>query len=280
ADWRKDMQLSLMRKIIKDAEHGKKGVFCLLTERHGSIPRNAGASMWVYPDGSIEGSVGGGPMEHECINEAIDMLEKGDSVRLKDFNLGSGLNADSCPENSVCGGDGQVYFETIEPEDEVFIFGAGHVGKALSRFAYLCDFKVTVWDERTQYANGENIPWARTMSCPLDELFDKSQHEVLFHEKSYVVIVTRSHLIDCEAMRLMAGRDVAYIGVIGSRGKMAFVDKQLMAAGIPEEYMGGMYRPVGLPLKSETPAEVALCIMAEIVAVKNGANVKLLRDAK
>jgi xanthine dehydrogenase accessory factor len=274
------LQVSLMRKIINDTGDGRSGVFCLLVERHGSIPRSAGASMWVYPDGNIEGSVGGGPMEYECLKEARDMLEKGDKVRVRDFNLGAGLNADSCPENAVCGGDGRVFFELIAPEDEVFIFGAGHVGKALARFASFCDFKVTVWDEREQFANEKNIPYARTICCPIEELFDESKYGKLFQSNTYIVIVTRSHQLDSDAMRLLEGHDFAYIGVIGSRGKMAFVDKQLVAMGIPEKYLNEMYRPVGLPLKAETPAEVALCIMSEIVAVKNGANITALRNAK
>jgi xanthine dehydrogenase accessory factor len=269
-----------MRTIIDNVDNRREGVFCLLVERKGSIPRTAGASMLVYSNGDTDGSIGGGPMEYECIKEALDMLEKRDNVRVKDFNLGAGLNADSCPESAVCGGDGRVYFELITQEDEIFIFGAGHVGKALAHFASLCDFKVNVWDEREQYANEKNIPWGKTICCPIEELFDESRYGKLFHKKSYVVIVTRGHQLDSDAMRLIAGRDVAYIGVIGSRGKMAFVDKQLIASGVPEKYLSNMCRPVGLPLKAETPAEVALSIMSEIVAVKNGANIASLRNAK
>jgi xanthine dehydrogenase accessory factor len=273
------MRISLMKKIIDEVRAGHRGVFCLLVERLGSIPRNSGASMWVYPDGKIEGSIGGGPMEYECVKEALDMLDNGDKIRVRTFDLGAGLSEDTCPENAVCGGNGKVYLELMEPEEEVFIFGAGHVGKALARFASLCDFKVTVWDERGQYANAENIPWGRTICCPLEELSDESVHGKLFSKNTYAVIVTRSHQIDSDAMRLLCGHDVAYIGVIGSRGKMAFVDKQLKADGVPADYLNGMRRPVGLPLKAETPAEVALCIMGEIIAVKNGANVNALRNA-
>jgi xanthine dehydrogenase accessory factor len=269
-----------MRTILGDTCNGEEGVFCLLIERLGSIPRRAGASMWIHPGGRVDGSVGGGPMEYECVKEALDMLEKRDRVRVKDFNLGAGLNADSCPENAVCGGNGRVYLELITPENEVFIFGAGHVGRALARFASLCDYKVTVWDERAEHANAENIPWGKTICCPLEDLFDESRHGKLFNKNSYVVIVTRSHQLDSEAMRLLAGKDVAYIGVIGSRGKMAFVDKQLIASGISEEYLNRMCRPVGLPLKAEEPTEVALSIMGEIIAVKNGANVTALRNAR
>jgi xanthine dehydrogenase accessory factor len=273
------MKISLMEKIIDEVKKGHRGVFCLLVERLGSIPRSSGASMWVYQDGKTESSIGGGPMEYESVKEALDMLDKGDKVRVRNFDLGAGLNEDTCPENAVCGGNGRVYFEVMEPEEELFIFGAGHVGKALAHFAALCDFKVTVWDEREQYANEDNIPWGRTICCPLEKLFEESLHGKLFNENTYVVIVTRSHQLDSDALRFLYGHDVAYVGVIGSRGKMAFVDKQLKARGIPEEYLNSICRPVGLPLKGETPAEVGMCIMSEIIAVRNGANVNALRDA-
>lgn len=273
------VQLSLMEKIVEDVKHGRRGVLCILIEQQGSTPRKEGASMWVYPDGSIEGTIGGGPMEHECIGEALDMLEKGDTVRVKDCNLGAGLSG-KCPEGAVCGGESKVYFEAVLPEDEIFIFGAGHVGKALARVAACSGFKVTVWDERAEYANGENIPWARTIACPLEELFDRSRYGKLFHGGSYVVVVTRGHNLDSDVMRLMEGQGAAYIGVIGSRGKIAFVDKQLKEQGVSEDFLNGMYRPIGLPIKAETPEEIAVCILAEIIAVQRGANIEALRAAK
>lgn len=274
------MNLAMMEKIVEEVRGGRKGVLCILIEQEGSTPRKGGASMWVYPDGSIEGTIGGGPMEYECIKFALSMLESGDSVRVQYFDLGAGLNASTCPEGAVCGGSGRVYFEAVLPETEIFIFGAGHVGKALARVANASGYDVTVWDERVEYANEENIPWAKTMACPLDELFDCSQHAGLFHKNSYVVIVTRGHNLDSEVMRLMENRDAAYIGVIGSRGKIAFVDKQLKAKGVSEEYLNGLRRPIGLPLKAETPEEIAVSILAEIVAVQRGANIDALRSAK
>lgn len=272
------MHLSLMEKIVSDVKRGRTGVLCILIEQRGSNPRKEGAAMWVYPDGSIEGTIGGGPMEHECITEAMDMLEKKDTVRIKDCNLGAGLSG-KCPEGAVCGGESRVYFETILPEDEIFIFGAGHVGKALARAAHASGFKVTTWDERAEFANEENIPWGRVLSCPLDDLFDTSKHGKLFHGGSYVVIVTRGHNLDADAMRLMEGQDAAYIGVIGSRGKIAFVDKKLKELGVGEDHLKSMHRPIGLPIKAETPEEIAICILAEIIAVQRGANVKALRNA-
>lgn len=273
------MNLAMMEKIVEELRGGRRGVLCILIEQHGSTPRKEGASMWVYPDGSIEGTIGGGPMEHECVRDAQNMLGSDETVAIKNYDLGAGLNASSCPEGAVCGGGGRVYMEVVMPETELFIFGAGHVGKALARVASAAGYDVTVWDERTEYANDENIPWARTIACPLEDLFGE-KHAGAFHKNSYVVIVTRGHNLDSEAIRLMEGREAAYIGVIGSRGKIAFVDNKLKSQGVSEAYLDKIYRPIGLPIRAETPEEIAVCILAEIVAVQRGANIAALRSAK
>lgn len=274
------MWLALMEKIVEDVRRGHKGVLCILMEQHGSTPRKEGASMWVYPDGSIEGTIGGGPMEYECVKEAVRMLERGEDSKVLDFDLGAGLKGSACPEGAVCGGEGKVYMEVIMPDDEIFVFGGGHVGKALARVASAAGFNVIVWDERAEYANEENIPWARTIACPLGELFDVEKYPGLFHRGTYAVVVTRGHSLDGEVMRLMEGQDVSYIGVIGSRGKIAFVDKQLKEKGVSEGYLESLYRPIGLPIRAETPEEIAVCILAEIIGVQRGANVEALRAAK
>lgn len=274
------MHLSLMETIVDEVRSGKKGVLCILIEQHGSTPRKEGASMWVHPDSTIDGTIGGGPMEHQCIQAALAMLERGESVQIMDCDLGSGLHAGACPEGAVCGGASKIYLEVVMPDTEIFIFGAGHVGKALARLAAAADYNVTVWDERPEFANAENIPWARTVTCPLPELFDETSRGRLFHKNSYVVVVTRGHHLDSEVMRLMEGHDAAYIGVIGSRGKIAFVDKQLKDLGVAEQHLAAMHRPIGLPIKAETPEEIAVSILAEIVAVQRGANVEALRKAK
>jgi xanthine dehydrogenase accessory factor len=274
------MDLSLIETIAREVRGGHRGVLCILIEQEGSTPRKDGASMWVYPDGGTEGTIGGGPMEFACVREAVSMLERGESAKIADFDLAAGLDPAACPEGAVCGGMGRVYLEVIMPDTEIFIFGAGHVSKALARVANAAGYSVIVWDERAEYANEENIPWAKTMTCPLDELFDDTKHPGLFHENTYAIVVTRGHNLDSEVMHRMEKRDAAYIGVIGSRGKIAFVDKQLRDRGVSESYLSRLYRPIGLPIRAETPEEIAICILAEIIAVQRGANVGALREAK
>lgn len=274
------MYLSLMEKMVEELKCGRRGVLCILMEQSGSMPREAGASMWVYQGGGIEGTLGGGPMEYECIKEAVDMMSCGDTVRIRNFDLGEGLGgtpSGPCPEGAVCGGEGRVYFELMSPETEIFIFGAGHVGSALARLAVCSGYRVTVWDEREEFASEEKLRGAKVLTSSLAELFEQADSAGLFHANTYVVVVTRGHALDGEVMRLMEGREAAYIGVIGSRGKIAFVDRQLRERGVSGDYLEGMFRPIGLPIKAETPEEIAICILAEIVAVQRGADIKALR---
>lgn len=270
--------MSFMEGVADDLRSGQGGVLCLLIEQEGSTPRKEGASMWIRSDGSVLGTVGGGPMEFACVKEALSLLGSGEQIMVKDFDLASGYRGD-CPEGAVCGGNCRVYFETILPDEEVFIFGAGHVGRALAKTARAAGFRVTVWDEREEYANTENIPEANSLVCPIDELMSEENRARLFRRGVYAVIVTRGHALDSEAMRLLEGCNVSYIGVIGSRGKIAFVDRKLREQGVSPEHLERIRRPIGLPIGAETPEEIAVSIMAEIIAVRRGANIEALRNA-
>lgn len=213
------MQISLLKKILSDVGNGHKGVLCALVERHGVMPRSAGAAMWVGADGAICGSIGGGQLEYASVAEARDMLRHGKGVRMKNFEIGPGLREDTPREGAVCGGNGMVYFELIAPNHELLIFGAGHVGRALARLASFCEFDVTVWDDRPELANEENLPGARVLCCPFGEIGGSQGRELVFHENCYAVAVSRSHEQDMEVLRLLVGRGLPYVGLIGSRGK-------------------------------------------------------------
>lgn len=274
------MDAKFMQTVARESSSGRCGVLCLLVDSDGSTPRGRGASMWVRGDGSIVGTIGGGPMEGAVIKTAVEMLRAGESeARVVEFDLASGVSG-ACPEGAVCGGTSLVYLEPIVPSTEIFIFGAGHVGKALSRIACAAGFSVTVWDERPEFADESLLQGANVICCPIDELFDASKHAGLFHSGTYAVVVTRGHSLDAEAMRLLEGRGCAYVGVIGSRSKIAFVDEKLRGLGVSQAYLDGTFRPIGLPIAAETPEEIAVCILAEIIAVHRGADIDRLRGEK
>ena len=168
-----------------------------------------------------------------------------------------------------------IFLELIGKKKELIIFGAGHVGKAVARLGSFLNYAVTVWDERKEFANQENIPWARTIACPLDEAFEK---HLTFHDLTHIVVVTRGHSLDTEVVQMLDGKKTAYVGVIGSKRKVAVMKENLSKMGTSQELIDSIFAPIGLPIKAETPEEIAVSIMAEIIAVDNGANVRALRQ--
>ncbi|AIW90005.1 XdhC protein [Treponema sp. OMZ 838] len=293
------MDTEILKYITADTANGITGVLCTIIEAHGSSPREAGTSMWVTPE-RIRGTVGGGGSEHEVIKQAREMLKTGDTTCIIKKNL-------TAEEGLACGGSIQVYLEKIGNDPELFIFGGGHVGRALAKIASFIGFRVTVWDDRADCITEDLFPTARRLCCPLEQLFLKetaasgqnnqaahdnspscgiaapqeavpASHTVLqFHENVYCVAVTRGHRCDADVLRYLCGKKLAYIGMIGSFEKNAAVVKLLADEGIGKEYLDSIYKPIGLPIRAETPEEIAVSIAAELIAVRHHGNPALLR---
>lgn len=263
------MNKELLEIIYRDVEAGEIGVLCTVTDETGSTPRSRGASMWVRRDGSISGTIGGGLIEFETVKKAKEMISSRDTVLVWKKELTE-------REGMLCGGAATVYMEVIGREDELLVIGGGHVGKAVAEVGAFVGFRVTVWDEREEYANSENIPFAHTVVCPIEEIF---KNGIVLHVRSYVVIATRGHALDADAVAVMEGKPGAYYGMIGSRSKIAAIRKMLLERGVSEEHLDRIHQPIGLPIKAETPQEIAISILAEIIAVKRGGDASELRYA-
>lgn len=261
------MNAELLNKINQEVQNGGFGAICTVIDESGSTPRSRGASMWVRPEGTIAGTIGGGLIEYEAIQQALELMKSGETSRLWHKSL-------TAADGMVCGGKASVFIEVVGLGDELVIFGAGHVGRATAELGAFAGFRVTVWDERPEFANDERIPWARNVVCPIDKIYENG---VKLHSRSYVVIMTRGHALDAEAVRVTEGQPGAYYGMIGSRSKIAAVRAKLLAEGVSAAHLDRIYQPIGLPIKAETPNEIAVSIMSEIIAVKYGADVKRLR---
>ena len=288
------MDTEILKYIIADTASGLTGVLCTIIEAHGSSPREAGTSMWVTPD-IVRGTVGGGVAEHEVIKKAREMLKNGDVTCIIKKNL-------TAEEGLACGGSIQVYLEKIGNDPELFIFGGGHVGRALAKVAAFIGFRITVWDDRSDCITEDLFPKARRLCCPLEQLFSRGNtstsdsgllscnsaaaqesgqtpHTLLhFHDNVYCVAVTRGHRCDADVLRYLYGKKLAYIGMIGSFEKNAAVVKMLADEGIDKEYLDSIYKPIGLPIRAETPEEIAISIAAELIAVEHHGNPALLRS--
>jgi xanthine dehydrogenase accessory factor len=243
---------------------GEEAALVTIVSSNGSTPQRVGAKMLVFGDGRIVGTVGGGCYEHDAIGKARQVLTSRKAITVK-----YDLNDDFAEETGlVCGGQMEVFIEPIEASPSVYIFGAGHVGYYLARMAHEAGFGVHVIDDRAAFANAERFPFAA--SVVVDDIPGWLERTSL-PSTAYAVIVTRGHRNDLDALRALAPRDLRYIGLIGSRAKVARLYDQLLAgSNVDPGSLERIHAPIGLDLGAVTPQEIAVSITAELIAVRRG----------
>jgi xanthine dehydrogenase accessory factor len=246
---------------------GEAVALVTVVRARGSTPQRAGAKMLVFADGRTIGTIGGGCYENEACLKAREALE----TRRQSL-LHFELNDDFAQENGlICGGQMDVHVDPLEPAPRLYIIGAGHVGWHLARIAADVDFRIHVVDDREKFANSERFPAAETIAVePIGEWL----HRADIPSTAYVVIVTRGHQGDLEAMRALAARDLRYLGLIGSRAKVARIRTALVEEGMPTECLDRVHSPIGLDIGAVTPGEIAVSILAELIAVRRGVSVE------
>ncbi len=240
---------------------GESAALCTVVKSEGSTPRHVGSKMLVYPDGRFIGTVGGGDLEHRVMDEAWLALADG-AARLLHYNMADPSRGDP----GVCGGQVEVFVEPILPPPMVVIIGAGHVGKAVAHLAKWLGFRVAVSDDRTEFCNPETVPDADAF-YPVAMADLPSQLKI--DRRSFLILTTRGSSVDAAGMPALIGTPAAYIGVIGSRRRWATTVKELQSAGISAESIARVHSPMGLELHAETPEEIAVSIMAEILMVRD-----------
>ncbi len=250
--------MEIYEEIIRLKGEGRQCALATIVQSIGSSPQREGAKMLVRDDGTILGTLGGGCIEAEVKQASLMAIQNG-SPSTVPFNLTEkhgGL---------VCGGKILVYIEPVISEPQLVILGAGHVGKALSTIARFAGFHVTVVDDREEYANRKNIPHAQDV---IVHEFDRVFSAVKSSKDTYIVIATRGHNHDLDALKAALNTDARYIGLLGSRRKKSLLFKTLRDEGCSEEAVSRVITPVGLPIGSVTPEEISISIMAQIVAYR------------
>ena len=234
----------------------------------GSTPQRAGAKMLVFADGRTIGTIGGGCYENDAFWKAREAIGSGLSALLH-FEL----NDDFAQENGlICGGRMDVHIDPLTPTPRLYIVGAGHVGHELARAAAPTGFAVHVIDDREKFANAGRFPGAEIVVAPIPDWLDSAE----LPPSAYVVVVTRGHQHDLEAMRALAARDLKYLGLIGSRAKIARIYDALVSEGMPPERLERVHSPIGLEIGAVTPAEIAISILAELIAIRRGVDTSRL----
>jgi xanthine dehydrogenase accessory factor len=246
--------------------HGRV-VVCLVVRAQGSVPRKVGARMAVFPDGTTQGTVGGGLFESLVRADALAALAEEQSlVKKYDFR-----ETGTTPEafGAVCGGWAELFLEVVALPDQLLIVGGGHCGRALAGAAALLgNFEVTLLDDRSDFADDEGWPLGVSVIHAAPEFGDLSAR---VHARTFVVLVSRGAGTDEQALRQIIETDPAYIGMMGSRRKVRTVLDHLRAEGISAARLARVHAPIGLAIGAETPAEIAVSILAQIITVRSGA---------
>jgi xanthine dehydrogenase accessory factor len=256
--------MSVYRALAKLEEENGAGALCTLIRSQGSTPRHSGSKMLVYPDGSILGTVGGGEVENRVIEEALQSIRDG-KPRLLEYNMSDPERGDP----GVCGGQMEVFVEPIQSKPTLVVVGAGHVGKALVHLAHWLGFRVVINDDRPEFCTPEAVPDGdEYLPAPLAEL----PQRLKITPWTYLALTTRGVNIDVQGLPALLETQAAYIGVIGSQRRWSVARKQLSEMGVSEEKLNQVRSPIGLELNAETPEEIAVSIMAEIIMLRQGGN--------
>lgn len=251
-----------MQSIFLKAEEIKneqtKAALCIVIDTKGSTPRKHGAKMIVYADGRIYGTIGGGSIEKEVAEKALEIISNGKPEKCI-FNLEADLGMH-------CGGNMEVYIEPIGTVQKLFIFGAGHIGKALAGFAKALDFAVTIFDPRENIFLGKEF---ENCNCINKDYFEAIE-EALFDGNTFSVIVTPKHTYDEEILARISRKPHAYIGMIGSTRKVDLLKKRFLAENLlTTEELDSIDMPIGIRLHAESPQEIAISILAKLIDVRN-----------
>jgi xanthine dehydrogenase accessory factor len=253
--------VDIYEEVVRLRRLGQKCALATIVQVNGSIPSYESAKLLVREDGSMLGTIGGGCVEAEVWNVARDVMQS-ERPRHMNFSLGQ----DAAYDNGlICGGQLSVFVEPVVPQPRVYVFGAGHISKSISKIANMAGFASVIVDNREAFANRDRFPEA-------DEIFAEEYEEVFpklpIRDTSYVVIVTRGHRDDMRVMRWAVRTNAKYIAMIGSKRKVIGVVKELEKEGIPREAFERTFAPMGLDIGAITPEEIAVSIVAEMIAMR------------
>ncbi len=247
--------MQIYEEALRLKRLGRTSAIATIVECRGSSPQRQGAKMLVRDDGSSMGTLGGGCLEADVVQGALMSLRDGKPMTMP-FELTEregGL---------VCGGTVLVYIEPVLLEPHLVILGAGHVGKTLARIARFTGFRVTVVDDRQEFANPVNIPDAHELMVTE---FNFAFEGIPVEAGTFIVVATRGHNHDLDAVKASLRTSAGYIGLLGSKRKKALLSRALGESGFSKKDVDRVIIPVGMEIGSITPEEISVSIMAQIV---------------
>jgi xanthine dehydrogenase accessory factor len=255
--------MDLFEEIVKMRRAGRRGALATIVHTNGSIPSYESSRMLVREDGSLAGTIGGGCVEAEVWAAAKEVMHN-EAPRKMVFNLNNEASYDN---GLICGGTVEIFVEPILPQPILYLFGGGHVSMAVAKTASSAGFAVGVVDDREAFANPQRFPAAQEVFTSYDDAFEKIHPNA----STYLVIVTRGHKEDMRVLAWAARTEARYVGMIGSKRKVLSVYKALEKEGYKPEEFERIYAPMGLEIGALSPEEIAISIVAELIAVRRNA---------
>ena len=251
--------MDVYEELIRERSAGRSCALATIVNAVGSVPSQATAKLLLREDGSIVGTVGGGAAEAAVIEEAKEVLATG-RPKLAAFDLHENPRMDI---GMVCGGSLKVFIEAIRPAPVAYLFGAGHVGTLTAAAAQIARIDVEVIDDRPEFACAERFPGARAIHAgDIDATLESLKPDA----NALILIAGRSHELDAHALRWAVDTPAFCIGMIGSRRKVQFIYHKLRCEGVTDVELARVHAPVGLSIGATTPEEIAISVVAEMVA--------------
>jgi xanthine dehydrogenase accessory factor len=253
---------SIYQALYQLEQENGTAALCTVVRSQGSTPRNSTSKMLVFEDGNILGTVGGGELENRVYEAAMQSMIDG-KAQLLEYKMADPKRGDA----GVCGGTVEVFVEPILPPPTLVVIGGGHVGKAVAHLAKWLGFHIVVTDDRPEFCTPEANPDAdEFFICPMQELPEKLK----LTPQTYLVLTTRGVVVDAPGLPPLLDSETAYIGVIGSKRRWKMTVDRLKEMGVSDEKIARVHSPIGLELQAETPEEIAVSIMAEILMLRGG----------
>ncbi len=253
---------TLSQALVDALQNNKPAALATVVKTRGASPRNVGAKMLVFADGSIVGSVGGGEMELRIITTAKEVLADG-QARYIDMTLSNDKRGDPM----ICGGEMEIFVEPLITTPTLVVVGAGHIGAAVAQLGKTLGFHVVVLDDRPEFVTPENMPYADERIA--GDIVAKIR-DLNITPRTFIVLVTRAHTLDTALLNAIVDKPAAYIGMLGSKRRVITVVDNLKKQGVSEAALARVHAPIGVEIHAETPQEIAVSIMAEIIAVRRG----------
>ncbi len=248
---------ALLRALLASVDRGEPVARVTVIGAERSVPRRAGASMLVWADGRCAGTVGGGEMEARVVAEARAALADGGVRRLRYTLLDPGAG-----DPGVCGGEMELFVEPHTGDPTVYVVGCGHVGRAVVDLAHWLGFRVVATDDRAELVSPEHLPRADVLvGGPITDALAAAP----VTSNTDVVVVTRNVAVDLEILPHLLGTPARSIGVMGSRRRWSTTRSALRARGLGDDLLDRVRSPIGIEIAAETPEEIAVSILAEVV---------------